>query len=110
MMVQEMCKAQEEAMKFILANIESEQQEQAESINELPGILLCCTQPHWLRTWKAGNQVMLQAYCKGKAQPKKLSKVRAQQPWMVLRLVGGGGSGGFPILVQSPHSGNSSQR
>jgi len=44
-------------------------------------------------------------------------QVGAQQPWTecgaprtVLRLVGGGESGGFPMEFQSPHSGNSSQR
>jgi len=30
--------------------------------------------PHWSRTWEAGNQVMLQADCKGKGWLKKLSK------------------------------------
>jgi len=30
--------------------------------------------PHWSRTWEAGNQVMLQADCKGKGWSKKLSK------------------------------------
>jgi len=45
-----------------LANIKSEQQDQVEST------------PHQSRTWEAGNQVMLQADCKGKGQSKKLSK------------------------------------
>jgi len=43
-------------------NIKSEQQDQVEST------------PHWSRRWEAGNQVMLQANCKGKGQSKKLSK------------------------------------
>jgi len=41
--VQELCIAQEEAWKLILANIKSEQQDQVESTL------------HWLRTWEAGN-------------------------------------------------------
>jgi len=60
--VQELCIAQEEARKLISANIESEQQDRVEST------------PHWLRTWEAGDQFMLQAECKGKGQSKKLSK------------------------------------
>jgi len=42
--VQELHIAQEEARKLILANIESEQQDQVESM------------PHWSRMWEAGNQ------------------------------------------------------
>jgi len=60
--VQELPVAQEEVRKFILANIENEQQDQVEST------------PHWSRMWEAGNQVMLRADCKGKGQSKKLSK------------------------------------
>jgi len=59
---QELHVAQEEARKLILANIESEQQDQVESM------------PHRSRTWEAGNQVMLRADCKGKGWSKKLSK------------------------------------
>jgi len=59
--VQELCTAQEEARKLILANIENEQQDRVESM------------PHWSRMWEAGNQVMLQADRKGKGQSKKLS-------------------------------------
>jgi len=62
--VQELCIAQEEARKLISANIEKEQQDQVESM------------PHRLRTWEAVDQVMLQAYCKGKGWSKKLSKKR----------------------------------
>jgi len=60
--VQELQVAQEEARKLILANIESEQQDQVESM------------PHWLRMQEAGNQVRLWADCKGKGRSKKLSK------------------------------------
>jgi len=60
--VQELCVAQEEARKLILTNIKSEQQDQVESM------------PYQSRTWEAGDQVMLQADCKGKGQSKKLSK------------------------------------
>jgi len=60
--VQELRVAQKEARKLILANIKSEQQDQVESM------------PHWPRKWKAGNQVMLWADCRGKGQSKKLSK------------------------------------
>jgi len=52
--VQELCVAQKEARNLILANIKSEQQDQAEST------------PHWLRPWEAGDQVMLWADHKGK--------------------------------------------
>jgi len=62
--VQELRTAQEEARKLILANIKSEQQDRVEST------------PHWLRTWEAGNQVMLQADRRGKGRSKKLSKKR----------------------------------
>jgi len=60
--VQELRVAQEEARKLILANIKSEQQDRVES------------KPHWLRMWEAGDQVMLQADCRGKGWSKKLSK------------------------------------
>jgi len=57
--VQELRVAQEEARKLILANIRSEQQDQVESMR------------HWSRTWEAGDQVMLQADCKGKGWSKE---------------------------------------
>jgi len=60
--VQELCVAQEEARKLILANIKSKQQDQVESMS------------HQSRMWKAGNQVMLRADCRDKGQSKKLSK------------------------------------
>jgi len=56
--VQELRIAQEEARKLILANIKSEQQDRVESM------------PHWLRTWEAGDQVMLRADRKGKGWSK----------------------------------------
>jgi len=56
--VQELCVAQEEARKLILANIKSEQQDRVES------------SPHRSQTWKAGDQVMLRADRKGKGQSK----------------------------------------
>jgi len=52
--VQELCVAQEEARKLISANIKSEQKDRVEST------------PHWLRTWEAGDQIMLRADHKGK--------------------------------------------
>jgi len=56
--VQELRVAQEEARKLILANIESQQQDQVESM------------PHLSRMWEAGDQVMLRADHKGKGQSK----------------------------------------
>jgi len=75
--VQELCVAQEEARKLILANIESEQQDQVEST------------PHWSRTWEAGNQVMLWADFKGKDWSKKLSK-KWTGPYTIIQPSSGG--------------------
>jgi len=56
--VQELCVAQEESRKLILANIKSEQQDQVESM------------PHWSQTCEAGDQVTLRANRKSKGQSK----------------------------------------
>jgi hypothetical protein len=126
--VQELRVAQEEARKLILANIESEQQDQVESM------------PHWSRTWEAGDQVMLGADHKGKGQskasrsPATMDGVRNPRnttdgvqagrgrwkQWLshgipILIVVAfqwnsNPHSGGFPMEFQSPYSRNSSQR
>jgi len=72
--VQELCTAQEEARKLILANIKSEHQDQVESM------------PHWSRKWEAGNQVMLWADCKGKGWSKKLSK-KWTRPYTIVEVL-----------------------
>jgi len=73
--VQELCIAQE-AWKLILANIKSEQKDWVESM------------PYQLRTWEAGNQVMLQADCKGKGQSKELSKKKWMGPHPIVEVWG----------------------